>query len=320
MQIDVPLCVEESLNIECPRLDDILKRSRRCRLSPKQGLSVATILCGRTIQHIKMMSHADPIDRHRYHYWTQHYHLDEAIRHVSICASAGPTDSLGHTSENAGSHLVLELVLKATAISLHEALLSKIAVASQGSPRSVTQARASENLTLQNSLDIAHLAQTIVSTETAKVNVFVPWTFHVAIQSLLRHQNRSPSVKGCYSRSSSVSSNLSSSSTSAEDLPFSFAVPPTDGAMFLGSDNRSGVTDINSKSPTNFGHENTISVTLAEAMVMDSINALRSSMMELGQDSPMARYFSDETAADLGDDMIALGERMVGPVPLAGLK
>ena len=308
-------------DVPCLRLDDVLKRSRPWQLSINQGLNVATILCTRTIQHIKMMNYSDPLDRNHYNFWTQHYHLDEAIRYVADSTSADSVDGLSYSSDDASSNIDLKILLKATATCLHGALLVKAdaEVSAKGSSKQAMQAQASEALILQNSLDIAHLIQASVSTEAAKINIFLPWAIYVAIQSLIRHRHRSTSMQARVSspRSSSVCTSSSSflSSTGPDDVSFSFPSSfNSTGSLHAFPGNSSCVrcgiaTDTGGNASTSsFGGEDRFLDTLTEAIVLDSMNALRSSLVDLSDKSPLSKFFDDEVETE----MVALGERMVG--------
>lgn len=337
-EISIYLPKEDGPEAVCFRLDDVLRKSTPWPLSTHQGLNIATTLCTRTIHHIKRMNYSDPLDRHHYNFWTQHYHLDEAIRYIAHSTSARSIDSMNHSSDNAGCRVILELLLKAIATCLHEALLAKVEVSTKGSLSRTMQVQTSETLTLQNSLDITHLVQTSVSTEAAKTSIFLPWAIYVALQSLVRRQNRGTFTHSRSGRSSSVSTNMSNSSSSTDDMTFNFPSPFANTAPLmtghLSCSNGSGSLhmlhcscvrcgtsmDINEPSASSLGSEDVFADTLAEAMVMDSINALRSSLMDLGSKSSLANFFCSEVETEMRDDPIALGERMVGLAVFAEMR
>ncbi|KAF9883403.1 hypothetical protein FE257_003486 [Aspergillus nanangensis] len=295
-EIGVSLPRQDELDASL-RLDDVLtKPEQACQLSVKQRLSIATILCTRTLYHIKMMNHADPLDRNPYNNWTQHYHLDGAIRHISSSSSSsssGLTDGLiGASKDDVSCSIVMSILLKATAICLHEALIAKVESElplAGGSTKHAIQTQNSSSLTLQNSLDIAELVQASTSTEEANSSIFLPWSIYVAIQSLLRHQRRrsNPPPPPAH-RNDNHSVSLSDSN-------------PTGNCVHCGVMSRS----------SSFEGDEGMAVLLDEAVVLDAINALRSSLLYLCNKMCWAQFFYDQAQVEMqrGDE---LTDRVVG--------
>ncbi|KAI1943667.1 hypothetical protein LOZ66_000251 [Ophidiomyces ophidiicola] len=311
---------EDGLDMACLRLDDVLRRSRPWKLSDRQGLGVVTILCTRTIQHAKMINHSDPLDRSHY-FWTQHYHLDEAIRYVKQSTSAD--NDMPPDSEDIGSNMILRILLKATAICLHETLLSKAEaeVSSHSSAKRAMQIQSSEALTLQYSLDMVNLVQTSISKEEIRANVFFCWAIYVAIQSLVRHQHRNacthPHLESTRRLSVSTSQSSGSSNASTDEVPFNcFRNSFCNG--FHSIPNNSGCThcgipmDSSNASHSNFGTEDMFVDTLAEAMILDSISSLQSSLIDLSHKIPLAKFFCEEIEMELRETVSDLKERVVG--------
>ena len=176
LQVDLELPQTDVTNSVYLRVVDVLKRSYLLQISPEQGLDIAIFLCNRTIQYIKRIAHADPFDRNPYNFWTQHYHLDEAIGYIAKITSMGRIDGPAHGSEDGSIALMIRLLLKATVTCLHEASLTKAdaEVSAKGASKLVMPAQSSEALSLQNSLDIADLVQTSISREATTMHVFLP--------------------------------------------------------------------------------------------------------------------------------------------------
>jgi hypothetical protein len=145
------------------RLDDALKRSAAWPLSAYQGTTVAAMLCARTIAHVKSMNREDPLDQLCYNFWTQHHRLDETIRYIFGSTS---TCLAGVKHTNDANEFMLILMLKAISTCLHQAVITKSGM-SKGSHRA--QAQSSEELSLQNAMDIAELLRTHDFIETVEV-------------------------------------------------------------------------------------------------------------------------------------------------------
>ncbi|GIJ97898.1 hypothetical protein Aspvir_000004 [Aspergillus viridinutans] len=276
-EMGVYLPCQDELDMDL-RLEEVMKATHQAfQLSIKQHLSIATILCARTFSHIKMMKHASSLDHNPYNFWTQHYHLDEATRHIGCCISGsvhGSTD----TREDVNCRIVVNLLLKTITICLHEAFMHKAEseVSMKGSFKHARQAQSSHALTLQNCMDITELVQSIVSTDEAKSSIFLPWSIYVAIQSLVRHQRRATSPAVLIQPTSQSFTN--SDDTTAFSGGNCLRCATASQSSSLEQEDKAGL--------------------LAEAVVLDAINALRSSLVHLSHQMPLARFFYDEAQVE----------------------
>ena len=149
--------------------------------------------------------------------------------------------------------------------------------------------QSSESLAHRHSLGIADLIQAGLCTEAVETNASVPWLVYIAMYSLARHQKYSTCVtpRGASGRSSSICTSANtcviSASTSEDDLSFGFSSSFDCGPLAF-PENLSycacgTATDRSNASVSECIGSDTLDGVLAEAKMLDSINALRSFWM-----------------------------------------
>ena len=83
---------------------------------------VVANICICCLSHVKQLQKEKLLDNFSYDFWTEHHHLDETIQHAS-------TNSLAHLVApdfvNEPNVLSLNIILQATIICLHQAVIAK---------------------------------------------------------------------------------------------------------------------------------------------------------------------------------------------------
>ncbi|KAL9112408.1 MAG: hypothetical protein Q9227_003250 [Pyrenula ochraceoflavens] len=259
-------------------------------------MTVASALVARVSAHIKMVNCSDTLEQSHYKFWTEHYHLNEKLHRLARMHNANTC-----TSGDDDQHTILDLMLKAASICLHEALIANAKKTTQVNQIRGSQVRASNSIALQQAVDISQCCRSRLSSDPVKASIHLPWSIYVALQSLLRRQTRSDLAS-----TPSLTSASSSRSSTSDALPTlnnnwaSESPPPNDSITTVGGCEDAGSVDW-----------------LTDALVMDAINTLRSTLIQLGQTSPLVNFFLKEIDLEFEGQAMVLNERMVGLVDFA---
>lgn len=148
-----PLTLDEALNLSATRV-----------LSPYQGMIVVTSLCDSCSTHVKQLLREIMADYFNYDFWTQHHHLDDTIKHVSTYALAHLTPAALMSEPNV---LSLNIVLQATIICLHHAVITK----AEMTKVSTTYSLESENQCMKAAMELSSLMRLVGRGYLAKVRL-----------------------------------------------------------------------------------------------------------------------------------------------------
>ena len=106
------------------------------------------------------------------------------------------------------------------------------------------------------------------------------------------------------------------SSPSTDEMPFAFP-NSFNSSMQVFRDNKSCIRCGTAMSASNvltlsFGSDDVSADTMVKARVLDSINALRSFLIDLSHKGPLAKIFCDDVEIEIEADGTTLRERVVG--------
>ncbi len=264
------------------RVSDVFRRAAPRPLSVQEGFCTAAMLGPRIVAHIKTVKHAKSPGQEPYHFWTIHHRLEKIVRYIFNFINMESMSRTTCEATNSNVKTVLDLLLKAMSIVIHEASLKEM---HNSTVSDVDWIRAAENAVLQRSLEIARTAQTSLLLNDAGTKVAVSWAIYVALQSLLRHWRRLEQLGTPGSSSTSASSDGTGSGSSSS---MGDALSATDDPA-----------------------------TAAEALVSDSFTTLRSTLLELSGKSPLSAFFLNQIAAERSSSGSELDERVVGLAPFA---
>ncbi|MCJ1434764.1 hypothetical protein MMC27_004134 [Xylographa pallens] len=283
------------------RISNVFRQAAQRPLSVQEGFCTAAMLGPRIVAHIKAIKHANSPGQEPYHFWTVHHRLEEAVRYVYNFTDMESMSRTTCEATNSNVKLVLDLLLKAMSIVIHEASLKEM----HRSTRSeVDWIRAAENAVLQRSLEIAHTARTSLLPNDAGTKVTVSWAIYVALQSLLRYQRRLGQLDHkLRSSSNSSSSNDASIWTSS------------DGTGSGRSGSMGAALSVTTTEEHCFSTADTAAA--ADALVSDSSTALRSTLLEWSGKSPLSLFFLNQITAESSSTNRELDERVVGLAPFA---
>ena len=97
---------------------------------------VVANICICCLTHVKQLHRERLLDNFSYDFWTEHHHLDETIQHASNNSLAHLVATDFVTEPNV---LSLNIILQATVICLHQAVMAKagrVSISAQQIPRS----------------------------------------------------------------------------------------------------------------------------------------------------------------------------------------
>ena len=248
----------------------------------------------RIVAHIKTTKHANSPGQEPYHFWTIHHRLEEVVRYVFNFISMESMSRTTCEATNSNVKLVLDLLLKAMSIVIHEASLKEMHISTWSG---VDWIRIAENAVLQRSLEIARAAQTSLLLNDAGTKVAVSWAIYVALQSLLRHRRRLGQLGRRPSSSSSSMWTSSNGTGSGSSYPMGDALSAT--AMV---EHCFPTADL---------------AAVADALVSDSFTTLRSTLLEWSGKSPLSVFFLNQIAVESSSTSSELDERVVGLAPFA---
>lgn len=205
-----------------------------------------------------MTKHAVDPSQQPYNFWTNQHRLEEMVRYIS---------SFTKVAEGRDVKSVLDLMLKALMVVLQEAALKKLHTSTQNGLDQ--QLNVAEAAALQHALEIADIVQTSVVPD----DLVLTWAVYVAVDSLLRYKQRSRNQRlstvpwsndeiGCFS----------SYSAEASFVP----TTPSINTSFASTDPSS----------------------LADALVLDSVDTMQSTLLERSRNSPIAAFFLNQATTD----------------------
>ncbi|KAJ5204655.1 uncharacterized protein N7498_005534 [Penicillium cinerascens] len=236
-------------------------------LAVEEGICAAKILFPRIVSHVKTVSQEEDAGCQPYSFWTNHHKLHHIVSHIFN----------GTEAENKAKP-VLDIVLNAMLVVLHEALIRKTFTSTK--LRS-DKMRDAEEAALQHSLQIAKIVETDVLCQDSWARVAVPWAAYVALQSLQQRQKRSFLHYEVQQIDIQLLGVLEGSGDNLIS-PVTNAFLPPDAAL------------------------------LVDALVLDSVNALRSTLLDWSNDIPLATFLSTQVNAGTEGLDYAPGECVVG--------
>ena len=103
-------------------LNDALTLPATWVLSPYQGMIVVANICICCLSHVKELHRDSLLENSSYDFWTEHHHLDETIHNASTYSLAHLAAAEFMAEPNV---LSLNIILQATIICLHQAVIAK---------------------------------------------------------------------------------------------------------------------------------------------------------------------------------------------------
>lgn len=144
-------------------LKDALTLPATWVLSPYQGMVVVANICVCCLTHVKQLASERLLDGFSYDFWTEHHHLDDTIQYAS-------TNSLAHLVAanfvNEPNVLSLNIILQATIICLHQAVIAK-AGRSNTSPRQIPR---SEDRCMKAATELSTMMRLVTQANIVKVS------------------------------------------------------------------------------------------------------------------------------------------------------
>ncbi|ORY68267.1 uncharacterized protein BCR38DRAFT_422616 [Pseudomassariella vexata] len=274
---------------------EVFRRPYPRPLLVQEGICAADLLCCRIVSHIKRTNHASTAELQPYNFWINHHRLEEMLRHIST-RTPEATSPTSPDTPDACAKVVLDILLKALLIVLHEAKLKKMRVSNQNQ---FDQIRASGNVALQRSLEIAEAVQTSVLPTDARANITLSWAVYVTLQSLLRQQRRDSASWPLDNVELDV--NTWSNSNNSESV-FHYS---TDTNAFLRSGTAMPAVNL-------FEAAGSMSTSLTGALVLDSFNALQSTLEGWCSKSPIVAFFLGQIKTEMSETDEILDGRFVG--------
>ncbi|KAI0533356.1 hypothetical protein GGR58DRAFT_487009 [Xylaria digitata] len=246
---------------------DIFSRTATRKLTVQEAMCVCGVIFPRMIAHVRTVDVTEDAISQPYNFWTNHHRLQGTIGYITSLANNASEDEPA-----------LGMLLDAFSIILHEASRRKkqdSAVQTLGS-----QVWSAENRAVQHALHIGKVVQTQPLSEDCWAAIIGTWAIYVALRSLLQHQQRVASGDDC----SNAYIQLCSSDLAArrnDDTSTSSAVTsPTV---------RSGCFELFDGAPG----------LLADAVMLDSITALRATLVERRGSTPLATFFLVQVDAEM---------------------
>ncbi|KAH8196085.1 hypothetical protein TruAng_009741 [Truncatella angustata] len=269
----LPQTHTETLLLPGVTIGDVFRNAAPRPLSVEEALLAARMLAPRIAAHVKT---TEPItgspDQQQYNFWINHHRLEETLRYLVNFILSDPVPE-------ANVKVLLNLLVKALTIILHEAVLRKIRACSHQGQKASDQVRVNEHALLQRALEVAAAVQTSVLPTDAATNLTTCWIVYIALQSLLRHQRRTSAQR-------SDQLTAASSCTVGGDAG---AYEPGNAADLEG------------------------------ALVMDSFDALHSTLVRWSEKSPVADFYLEQVRVESGIADSAIDKRIIGLVDFATL-
>ncbi|KAI1823678.1 hypothetical protein F4861DRAFT_509389 [Xylaria intraflava] len=267
---------------------DIFSRKATRQLMVQEALCACGVLLPRIITHVRTVDGVEDAISQPYNFWTNHQRFRGTICYINSL-----------TKNACEAEPALEMLLNAFSIILHEAVRKK----KQGSSvRNLSsQAWSAENAAVQHAIQISKVVQTQPSSKDNWARITGTWALYVALKSLLQHQQRAGSGEGCSDAHIQLGSDFrvwSSNSDRGASDPIPASTPG------------SGCFELFPDAPA----------LLSDALMLDSITALRVTLVERSRSTPLAAFFLSrvdvETSAlndRLYDDVLGVVDFTASP-------
>ncbi|KAI0465545.1 hypothetical protein F4859DRAFT_528354 [Xylaria cf. heliscus] len=237
---------------------DIFNRTATRQLTVQEAMCACGVMFPRILAHVRTVNGTEDAISQPYSFWTNHQRFHRTIGYInSLANNASETEP------------ALDMLLNAFSIVLHEAARIK----RQGSTIQYlsSQVWSVENTAVQHALHISKVVQTQPLSKDCWATITGTWALYVALKSLLQRQQRVASGEG-YPHAHiqlrgdfAVCRNVNAGSNGP-------ITSPTTG---------SGYFELFNDAPG----------LLADALMLDSITALRAALVERSSSTPLAAFF-----------------------------